>query len=178
MESSTLRFSPGAGAIEGSDQPQTIQFRVPAAATHAQPAATPVQDNTPLIFSVAAGLMGVSLSGIGLFAILSHMRSAATLGEESLAFNASIFGASCVTAYLSMKTGNAARKRRLRQFAEGLFLFGLVLMAAVCVFLAVTLHQSPPGGSDGFSGSGPTGSAAAGHVAHVGSPVAESSGQQ
>jgi drug/metabolite transporter (DMT)-like permease len=83
-----------------------------------------------------------------------------------------------VTAYLSMKTGNAARKRRLRQFAEGLFLFGLVLMAAVCVFLAVSLHHTPPGGSDWFSGSGPSGSAAAGHVAHVASPDADSSRQQ
>ena len=178
MEASTMRLSPGVGVTEGNEQPQTIQFRVPAAAVHAQPAAVPVQENTPLIFSVAAGLMGVSLSGIGLFAILSHMRAAATLGEESLAFNASIFGASCVTAYLSMKTGNAARRRRLRQFAEGLFLFGLVLMAAVCVFLAVTLHHAPPGGSDGFSGSGPTGSAAAGRVAHAGSPDADSSVQQ
>ncbi len=83
--------------------------------------------------------MGVSLSGIGLFAIHSQMRSAASVGEELLAFTATIFGASCGAAYLGMRMQQPKRKRLLHRFAEGFLLLGLVLMAAVCLFLAFTI---------------------------------------
>jgi hypothetical protein len=92
------------------------------------------------IFAVSAGLTGVSLSGIGLFSILSHLRAVETLGERFLAADASIFMVSCVAAFLALKTRVDFRRRIYRWIAEGTFLSGLVLMACICIFIAFLLH--------------------------------------
>ena len=92
------------------------------------------------IFAVSAGLTGVSLSGIGLFSILSHLRSVESLGERFLAADASIFMLSCVGAFLALKTRVDFRRRIYRWIAEGTFLAGLVLMACICIFIAFLLH--------------------------------------
>lgn len=92
------------------------------------------------IFAVSAGLTGVSLSAIGLFAILSHLRSVETLGERFLAADASAFMLSCVAAFLTMKTQVAFRRQVYRLVAEGMFLVGLILMACICIFIAFLLH--------------------------------------
>ena len=166
MEPNKRRFLPGTALPNLLEQTQTIEFRLPGSQNQTEAAAASLPDNTPLIFSVAAGLMGVSLSGIGLFAIVSHMQSTATLGEEALALNASIFGGSCVAAYFAMKC-SAARRRRLQLFSEGLFLFGLTLMAAICVFLAVSLHHAPKGDGDWLNNAVPDRSTAAGQTANA-----------
>jgi hypothetical protein len=124
---------------ESEDRPPTILLRASEPAPQREPAAA-AQDHTPQIFGVSAGLTGVSLSGIGLFAILSHIRSVQSLGEELLALNATVFALSCVSAYLTMKAGLPQRKRRFQLCAEGLFVFGLILMASACVFLALSLN--------------------------------------
>lgn len=92
------------------------------------------------IFAVSAGLTGVSLSGIGLFSILSHLRSVETFGERFLAADSSIFMVSCVAAFLALKTHVNFRRRIYRWIAEGTFLTGLVLMACICIFIAFLLH--------------------------------------
>jgi hypothetical protein len=92
------------------------------------------------IFAVSAGLTGVSLSAIGLFAILSHLRSVETLGERFLAADASAFMLSCVAAFLAMKTQVNFRRQVYRLLAEGMFLVGLILMACICIFIAFLLH--------------------------------------
>ena len=84
------------------------------------------------ILAVSAGLTGVSLSGIGLFSILSHLRSVETLGERFLALDSSIFMISCVAAFLALKTHVAFRRRIYRWIAEGTFLL-LVVMACICI---------------------------------------------
>lgn len=111
---------------------------VPFPASQKEPSPS-VQDHLPHLFAVAAGLMGVSLSGIGLFAIHSQMRSVASIGEEMLAFIATIFGGSCGAAYLGMRARQARSKRWLHLVAEGLFLLGLALMAGACLFLAFSI---------------------------------------
>jgi len=121
------------------DWQKTILFPAAQEQDQTQPPPPSTHDHLPHLFAVSAGLMGVSLSGIGLFGIHSQMRAVASLGEEMLAMTATIFGGSCGAAYLGMRARLSGRKHLLHRFAEGLFLLGLVLMAAVCLFLAFSI---------------------------------------
>jgi hypothetical protein len=124
---------------EGEPLAATIPFPT---AGHSDPEAyrRTASEHIAQIFAVSAGLTGVSLSGIGLFSILSHLRSAETLGERFLAADASIFVLSCISAFLSMKTRVNFRRKVYRWIAEGMFLAGLVVMACICIFIAFLLH--------------------------------------
>ncbi len=141
MDSAKMRPEWDEDANSEEAREGTIPFRP--ALRHEQVYPTPspsAHDHLPHIFGASSGLMGVSLSGIGLFAILSHMRSSASFGEELLAINAVIFGGSCVASYLGMRHTAEMRKRLFHLIAEGLLLFGLILMASVCVFLAFSIR--------------------------------------
>jgi hypothetical protein len=141
MDSISLRPDWGRDANSDPDRETTIPFHPARRHEQLHPSpSNPPHVNLPHIFAVSAGLMGVSLSGIGLFAILSHLRSAASFGEELLAFNAILFGGSCVTAYLGMRNNVVSWKRLFHLVAEGLLLFGLILMACVCIFLAYSIR--------------------------------------
>lgn len=107
---------------------------------HAEASQSQAGEHISQIFAVSAGLTGVSLSAIGLFAILSHLRSVETLGERFLAADASAFMLSCVAAFLAMKTQVTFRRQVYRLVAEGMFLVGLILMACICIFIAFLLH--------------------------------------
>ncbi len=118
----------------------TIPFSTNALSSDLEASNRTATDHVAQIFAVSAGLTGVSLSGIGLFAILSHLRSVETAGERFLAADASTFMLSCVAAFLAMKTRVNFRRRIYRWIAEGMFLAGLVMMAGICIFIAFLLH--------------------------------------
>lgn len=97
-------------------------------------------ERMPHIFSVSAGMVGVALTGIGLVSILSHIKSIIIYGEELLSINAIVFVVCCVTAYLAMKTNRVTLHHWLCGISEVVFLIGLIMMAAICVFLAVSIN--------------------------------------
>ncbi len=126
MDDLTTNTASNARTVEVSESRHTIPFPVNSEADRKQASSPSVHDHLPHIFAVSAGLMGVSLSGIGLFAIHSQMRSAASIAEELLAFNATIFGASCGAAYLGMRAGKPRAKQLIHWFSEGFLLLGLL----------------------------------------------------
>ncbi len=89
------------------------------------------------IFSVAAGMVGVCLTGIGLLKVVSAYRKIETLTDELLAVNAIVFLACCLVSFLSFKAEAGERRLRLRKLADGLFFVGLVLMAVTCGLVAL-----------------------------------------
>jgi hypothetical protein len=89
-----------------------------------------------VVFSAAAGMVGLSLSLIGLVRVLSTLRRAQTLAEEALAIDAFAFLAACLTAYAALRGGDTARARRLERAADLVFLAALVGMAAIGGFIA------------------------------------------
>jgi hypothetical protein len=128
-----------AGNRETEPNAATIPFSTAGRGDTEASVRTPAE-HVAQIFAVSAGLTGVSLSGIGLFAILSHLRSVETVGERFLAADASTFMLSCVAAFLALKTRVNGRRRVYRLIAEGMFLAGLVMMACICIFIAFLLH--------------------------------------
>jgi hypothetical protein len=84
------------------------------------------------IFSVSAAMVGVCLTGIGLLQVVGSVRPLSTLADELLAVDAVLFLSCCLVAFLSFRTQRTATKLRLRQVADGLFFFGLLLMVVVC----------------------------------------------
>jgi hypothetical protein len=90
------------------------------------------------IFSVSAGLVGVCLTVIGIFRAISELKSFSTLCDNILAINALIFLASCIFAYSSLRSRDTLKKHKLGRVADGLFIFGLTLMAIVCSIIAYT----------------------------------------
>lgn len=90
------------------------------------------------IFSVSAGMVGVCFTVINLIHIGNAMKQISTFGDDLTALDAIIFILSCFLSYLSMKTKDRKRRLFLERMADRVFLSGLFLMAAVCLFVVYT----------------------------------------
>lgn len=90
------------------------------------------------IFSVAAGMIGVCLTGIGLLHVANVMRQISTLADELLAVDAILFLGCCLVAFLSFRVESLPPQRRLRKAADALFFFGLLLMVVICALITST----------------------------------------
>ncbi len=90
------------------------------------------------IFSVSAGLIGVCLTVIGIFRVVTELKKISTVGDNILALDALIFLGSCVISYLALRSADKTRKRRIERVADILFLSGLFLMAVVCILITYT----------------------------------------
>lgn len=60
------------------------------------------------VFSVAAGMIGVCLTGIGLLHVANAMHQITTLADELLAVNSLLFLGSCMTAFISFRVKQVA----------------------------------------------------------------------
>ena len=90
------------------------------------------------IFSVAAGMIGVCLTGIGLLQVAGSVRRLSTLADEFLAMDAILFLGCCLAAFLSFRSRSEVNQRRLRKSADGMFFFGLLLMVVICGMVTST----------------------------------------
>jgi hypothetical protein len=87
------------------------------------------------IFSVSAGMIGVCLTGIGLMRVVTSLNSVGTLSDELLAFDAGVFLACCLLAFLSFRIRSESTRKFLRKLADTSFILGLLLMAVVCALI-------------------------------------------
>jgi hypothetical protein len=88
------------------------------------------------ILSVSAAMVGVCLTVIGLIRIVISIRKFDTIADDLLAGAALIFLVSCFCSYWALRTRGARRMHTLERIADAAFLFGLLIMVAVCVFIA------------------------------------------
>jgi multisubunit Na+/H+ antiporter MnhF subunit len=91
------------------------------------------------IFTVSAGLVGVCLTVVGLFRVISRLKDLNSIADNILAIDALAFLASCLMAYLALRTAHRPRRERLERMADGIFLAGLALMVVVCGLVAYEL---------------------------------------
>jgi hypothetical protein len=92
-----------------------------------------------LIFSVSAALLGVCLTVLGIFKLLTHIRELQTYGDELLAVDAVLFLISCLLSYWALRTRGRRRVRNLEIIADVVFLIGLCLMALICGLITYAL---------------------------------------
>ena len=88
------------------------------------------------IFSASSTMVGICLTGIGLFRIGDRLKNISTMASELLAVNAAIFLVSCLFAYLALRTNRQERRPAIERVADGLFLLGLCLIALMAALLA------------------------------------------
>lgn len=84
------------------------------------------------IFTASAALVGVCLTVIGLIHLVTATTKVATLGDDLLAADATLFMLACLLAYWALRSRNSRRMHRLERVADAIFLTGLLLMTIVC----------------------------------------------
>lgn len=91
------------------------------------------------IFSVSAGLVGVCLTVIGFFRLISRLKNLDSVADNLLAIDAFLFLASCMLAYLALRSRSPATAQRLERAADGIFLVGLTAMVVIAGLVAYEL---------------------------------------
>jgi uncharacterized membrane protein len=84
-------------------------------------------------------LVGVCLTVVGLFRVISRLKDLNSIADNILAIDAFAFLGSCLMAYLALRTADRQRRERLERMADGVFLTGLALMVVVCGLVAYEL---------------------------------------
>jgi hypothetical protein len=87
------------------------------------------------VFTVASAMVGVCLTGIGLFRAFNAGASGGGISDDLLAVDATLFALVSILAFFSLRTRSPRARRRLRAIADPLFLVALTLMVVVCVIL-------------------------------------------
>ena len=102
-----------------------------------EPSATSVErDLAGRIFTTSAQLVGVCLTVIGLFRVVSHLKNINSVADNLMAIDALVFLGSCLLSYLALRSLKAERSLALERAADVVFLLGLGTMVALCALVA------------------------------------------
>jgi hypothetical protein len=88
------------------------------------------------IFTVSAGMVGVCITVIGLFRIVSRSQHVDSVADNLLSIDALVFLASCFLAYLGLRAQGSHHRKRFERAADYLFLAGLTMVSVVGVLIA------------------------------------------
>ena len=94
------------------------------------------------IFTVSAAMVGVCLTVIGLIRVLIALREIETIADDLLAADAILFLVACLLSYWAMRTRSLRRMHRVERFADGIFLFAMILMTAICGLIAYAISMA------------------------------------
>ena len=92
-----------------------------------------------LVFTASAAMVGVCLTVIGIFRLLTHVRELQTYGDDLLAIDAGLFLISCLVSYWALRTRRRRRMNGLELIADVIFLIALCLMAIICGLITYAL---------------------------------------
>ena len=81
-------------------------------------------------------MVGVCITVIGLFRVVSRSAHVDSIADNLLAVDAVVFLASCFLSYLALRARTRHHIRRFEQGADYLFLAGLVMLSVVGVLIA------------------------------------------
>jgi nitrate reductase gamma subunit len=88
------------------------------------------------IFSVSAGMVGVCITVIGLFRLVSRSAHVDSIADNLLAVDALVFLASCFLSYLALRARKEQQVKRFEQIADYVFLAALTMVSVVGVLIA------------------------------------------
>jgi len=91
------------------------------------------------IFTASAAMVGVCLTVMGIIRIVKALRGIGPVADGLIAIDALAFLASCLTAYVALRTRVAPRMLRVERVADYIFLAALSLMALTCTLIACAL---------------------------------------
>ncbi|ERK09048.1 MAG: hypothetical protein QM578_13330 [Pantoea sp.] len=83
------------------------------------------------IFMASAAMVGVCITVIGIFQVVTTLRREDTLGDDLLAINAILYLATTIMSYWALRTRNQRRNHRLEKMVDILFLVALTFTTVV-----------------------------------------------
>jgi hypothetical protein len=95
------------------------------------------------IFSVSAGMVGVCLTVIGLVRVVITLGRADTVADDLLAGDAFLFLIASLLSYTALRTRSSQQMKRFERLADWLFILAMMLMVAICAFIAYAISVPP-----------------------------------
>jgi len=94
-----------------------------------------------LICPVAAGMVGVCLTGIGLLHLSMTMGGRQTVADDLLSGDALIFLVATLTSYFALRGQSEVRLYRLERIADASFIVAMLILTAACFIITYTLKH-------------------------------------
>ncbi|MFJ2709331.1 MULTISPECIES: hypothetical protein [unclassified Pseudomonas] len=99
---------------------------------------TPVGLNEDIcvhIFTASAAMVGVCITVIGIFQVVTTLRKEGTIGDDLLAINAIFYLITTLLSYWALRTRQLNRNHLLEKVIDGLFLFALTCTTFIAGFI-------------------------------------------
>ena len=87
------------------------------------------------IFVASSAMVGVCITVIGIFQVVTTLRKEGPLGDDLLAINAIFYLITTILSYWSLRTRQLNRNHLLERFTDGLFLTALTWTTGVAGFI-------------------------------------------
>lgn len=87
------------------------------------------------IFVASSAMIGVCITVIGIFQVVTTLRKEGTLGDDLLAINAIFYLITTILSYWSLRTRQFNRNHLLEKLTDGLFLAALTWTTMVAGFI-------------------------------------------
>ncbi|MGH8384713.1 MAG: hypothetical protein ACRESJ_04345 [Pseudomonas sp.] len=94
------------------------------------------------VFTASAAMVGVCITVIGIFQVITTLRSEDSLGDDLLAINAILYLLTTLSSYWTLRTRKVNRNHLLEKLTDILFLFALTCTTGIAGFItwAITLQ--------------------------------------
>lgn len=92
-----------------------------------------------MICPIAAAMVGVCLTAIGILRVVIAVRRANTLADDLLALDSVLFLIATLTSYFALRKGPTKRLHELERVADVTFIAAMLLMTAVALVLTYAL---------------------------------------
>lgn len=98
------------------------------------------QEICRLICPIAAAMVGVCLTGIGLLHVSMAMRARATLADDLLSADSMLFLMATLASYFALRVRSHIRLHRLERFADATFITAMSLLTAACFVITYAVN--------------------------------------
>jgi hypothetical protein len=88
-----------------------------------------------MICPIAAGMVGVCMTGIGLIHVILSMRAHGTIADDLLSIDALLFLLATLTSYFALRTQSHNRLHWLERIADASFILAMLLLTLICFVL-------------------------------------------
>ena len=93
-----------------------------------------------LICPIAAAMVGVCLTGIGILQVTVSVARRTTFADDLLSLDALLFLTAMLSSYFALRLNSSRRLHRLEQIADASFIAGMVLMTMACFVITYAVH--------------------------------------
>lgn len=94
-----------------------------------------------LICPIAAAMVGVCLTGIGLLRVATAVRRQGTIADDLLSLDAVLFLAATLASYFALRVQSHARLHGLERMADRTFIAAMLLLTLACFVITYALSR-------------------------------------